>query len=180
MLRRRPRPTRCRGIGGIHWKPLEESTMQNLDQRQFLRYAGGATAAALPLGCGTTPEPQSTALNKPNIVVIMADDMGFSDIGCYGGEIETPNIDALAERRTALPPVLQHRPLLPNPRGAADRPLSTPGRSRAHDGGLIQGRRGHPLLSGQAQPRMRDFRRSFAARRLHHVDERQVARDAIR
>lgn len=32
----------------------------------------------------------------PNIVLIMVDDMGFSDIGCYGGEIQTPNIDALA------------------------------------------------------------------------------------
>lgn len=32
----------------------------------------------------------------PNIVLIMSDDMGFSDIGCYGGEIDTPNLDALA------------------------------------------------------------------------------------
>lgn len=33
---------------------------------------------------------------KPNIVLIMVDDMGFSDIGCYGGEIPTPNLDQLA------------------------------------------------------------------------------------
>src|SRR5918996_1480890 len=33
---------------------------------------------------------------SPNVVLILADDMGFSDIGCYGGEIQTPNIDRLA------------------------------------------------------------------------------------
>jgi arylsulfatase len=33
---------------------------------------------------------------RPNIVVILADDMGFSDAGCYGGEIQTPNLDRLA------------------------------------------------------------------------------------
>lgn len=37
-----------------------------------------------------------SAAKKPNIIVILVDDMGFSDIGCYGGEIPTPNIDGLA------------------------------------------------------------------------------------
>ncbi len=36
--------------------------------------------------------------SKPNIVLILNDDMGYSDLGCYGGEIETPNLDRLAAR----------------------------------------------------------------------------------
>ncbi|MDF1824283.1 MAG: arylsulfatase [Verrucomicrobiales bacterium] len=36
------------------------------------------------------------AAERPNIVIMMVDDLGFSDFGCYGSEIETPNIDALA------------------------------------------------------------------------------------
>ena len=38
------------------------------------------------------------AAERPNIVLIMADDMGWSDAGCYGGEIRTPNIDSLAQQ----------------------------------------------------------------------------------
>ena len=34
--------------------------------------------------------------DRPNIVLIMADDMGYSDIGCYGGDIDTPNLNRMA------------------------------------------------------------------------------------
>jgi len=50
------------------------------------------TAQAAPAGPGS----------RPNILVIVADDLGFSDIGAFGGEIETPNLDALAREGARL------------------------------------------------------------------------------
>src|SRR5262245_32190450 len=47
----------------------------------------------LALLCG----PALAAAQKPNVLFILADDLGYSDLGCYGGEIETPNLNALAK-----------------------------------------------------------------------------------
>ena len=44
------------------------------------------------IGCSNVTQKD----DRPNIVLILVDDMGFSDLGCYGGEINTPNMDALA------------------------------------------------------------------------------------
>lgn len=47
--------------------------------------------------------PTSTAkLSRPNIIILLADDLGFSDIGCFGSEISTPNIDSLAYNKAGI------------------------------------------------------------------------------
>ena len=58
-----------------------------MHRRDFL---SGLAAAALPSSLAAQRK-------RPNIIVILSDDMGFSDLGCYGSEIETPNLDRLAK-----------------------------------------------------------------------------------
>ena len=66
-----------------------------MNRRELIRsLAGGAAALAVPVRPASSgPAPGA---KRPNIVLIMADDMGFSDLGCYGGQIRTPNLDRLA------------------------------------------------------------------------------------
>ena len=68
-----------------------------MNRRQFLQLTAAAgVSSALPKWAATA-RARSRGARRPNIVLIMADDMGFSDIGCYGGEVHTPNLDGLAE-----------------------------------------------------------------------------------
>lgn len=48
------------------------------------------------------PAASNVIADRPNVVLMMVDDLGFSDFGCYGSEIETPNVDALAEHGVRL------------------------------------------------------------------------------
>jgi arylsulfatase A-like enzyme len=50
----------------------------------------------LPGGFIAFAQTKSVGAQKPNILIILADDLGYSDLGCYGSEISTPNLDALA------------------------------------------------------------------------------------
>ncbi|NQT86124.1 arylsulfatase [bacterium] len=63
-------------------------------RRAFLKSAG---LGGLALAMGPSLRAAGRG-GKPDIVVIIGDDIGYSDFGCYGGEIETPNIDSLAAK----------------------------------------------------------------------------------
>ncbi|MBL7153001.1 MAG: sulfatase-like hydrolase/transferase [Phycisphaerae bacterium] len=67
-----------------------------MNRREFLKSAGiGAAALAFP-GCASA-QRRSASRRRPNILLIVSDDQGYNDLGCYGGtEIKTPNLDNLA------------------------------------------------------------------------------------
>jgi arylsulfatase A-like enzyme len=65
-----------------------------MNRRTFLTQASLATAAT------ALPALAAPPARRPNFVIVLADDMGYSDPGCFGGEIDTPNINALARTGT--------------------------------------------------------------------------------
>jgi arylsulfatase A-like enzyme len=77
--------------------------MEKQTRREFLRTMGFAVASAPALsmlhGCASAGQRSKAKGKKPNIVVIISDDMGYADIGCHGcKDIATPNIDSIARK----------------------------------------------------------------------------------
>lgn len=105
----------------------EVSTSVDLaDYRSF----GGRIGNTLKESTPWWPEERRPADGSPNIVVILLDDLGFSDFGCFGAELETPSIDALAGRGLAFT-------------GYTTVPMCTPARAA-----LLSGKNPHSVGAG--------------------------------
>jgi arylsulfatase len=64
--------------------------------RASLSVSAGAFLGLRGLATAAQPTAREAPASRPNVIVILVDDMGFSDLGCFGSEIKTPNLDRLA------------------------------------------------------------------------------------
>ena len=65
-------------------------------------YLGLVLILSIFISCKNQQTKSKTSDERPNIVLILADDMGYSDLGFFGSQIETPNLDKLAGEGVAV------------------------------------------------------------------------------
>src|ERR1035438_8173851 len=135
-------------------------------RRDFVKLAAaGLASTALP-----SPAPP----RRPNIIIMMADDMGFSDLGCYGSEIHTPNIDSLAQSGVRFTHFRNTARCCPSRTSL----LTGLYAHQAGVGHMVNPRPTLPGYQGDLNRNCVTIAQGAARRRLSNHDERQVARHA--
>ena len=76
---------------------MAQRNRRRISRREVVKSLGTTAALGWTVSEAAEAEQIAPATTPPNILLILADDMGFSDLGCYGGEIRTPNLDRLAK-----------------------------------------------------------------------------------
>jgi len=88
----------------------------SLNRRDFIKKAGLGAAAMTLQGCTNSETAEHSILTKkpagskpPNVLLIVSDDQGYNDLGCYGSrEVKTPNLDRLAAGRGSADKLLRY------------------------------------------------------------------------
>ena len=75
----------------------------------------------------------SFSQQRPNIIIILADDMGYSDLGCYGSEMPTPNLNALAAKEVRLTQLYNNARCVVHKGQRIIRVMFAPGGYRSHE-----------------------------------------------
>jgi arylsulfatase A-like enzyme len=111
-MRTKPGERHARGNsneGKFDYERIAGNFGGNMTRFHHLRRVAGASFIALLLAsCAADHAPQNgsteraTAVKRPNIVFILADDLGYADLGVFGSEIPTPNLDSLANNGMLL------------------------------------------------------------------------------
>ena len=115
------------------------------------------------------------APRRPNIVIILGDDLGFADMGSFGSEIKTPNLDALANDGVRFTNFYTHASCSPTRSMLLTRRRHAPERPRQH--GRVDGAQpvGRGRLRGLSQQPGGHAAATAQGRRLSHLHGRQVA-----
>src|ERR1035437_3911176 len=100
----------------IEQRGTDHRSAENVTRRSVLR---GAALGIAALASGVDPVFGEQSSARPNIVFIMADDLGYADVGCYGRpDLRTSNVDSLAAKGVRFLQAYANPRFVPQPPGA--------------------------------------------------------------